>query len=106
MITGVIAEGLKPELSLIVRGPSGIEHSVNARIDTGFDDYVLLPQSVVDELQLPFLMRTPIDLADGSQRYLNYHGATVLWNGQERKLPVLATPSENALIWDGPSRKP
>ncbi len=68
-------------LRLTVRGPQNQEQEIEVIVDTGFNDYLTLPPDQVAALGLPFAAPTRATLADGSEVELNYHCATVLWDG-------------------------
>lgn len=68
---------------------SGI--SIECVIDTGFTDALCLPAPAVAALGLPYQFDFPASLADGSHVMLPVHEATILWNGIEQRVHVLAT---------------
>ena len=70
-------------------GPPDI--NIEFVVDTGFTDYLTLPQAAVTALDLPFLYRMNADLADDSTVEIAVHLATVFWNGVEKNVRVLAT---------------
>lgn len=90
MIQGVVTPDREAVIRLVVRGSQGQEHEVEAVIDTGFNDYLTLPPDLVTALGLPFAAPTQATLADGSVAQMNYHRATVVWDGAPRSALVLA----------------
>ena len=73
-------------------------------VDTGFAGHLTLPPPAVDALQMPFLWEITANLADDSVIVVNVYTATILWNGEERRLEVLATgarPLIGPLLLDG-----
>lgn len=60
-------------------------------VDTGFTEFLTLPVAAVASLRLPYSHDYPAYLADGSIVQMNIHLATILWNGVEREVTVLAT---------------
>jgi clan AA aspartic protease len=73
-------------------------------IDTGFSGALTLPVPVVMALELPFERQIVVSLADDSIVSINAHVATILWNGRERAVEVLATgarPLLGTLLLDG-----
>jgi clan AA aspartic protease len=60
-------------------------------VDTGFTDRLCLPPEAVNLLRLPFLYNVPVNLADNSSVSLAVHQATIIWDGMERDVRVLAT---------------
>jgi clan AA aspartic protease len=66
-------------------------------IDTGFTDYLCVPKRFVDALGLQFEYNMRANLADNSNVLLPVYRATILWDGEERDIRVLAT-GERPLI--------
>lgn len=60
-------------------------------VDTGFTDHLCLPPEAVNLLRLPFLYNLSVNLADNSSVSVAVHQATILWDGMERDVRVLAT---------------
>ncbi len=60
-------------------------------VDTGFSEFLTLPLAAVTAMQLPFLYPMDAGLADGSAIQISVYSATILWNGYERKISVVAT---------------
>ena len=75
-------------MSLPVRGPEGQEREIEAVIDTGYSGNLTLPQGLVAELGLPFVIRSWSVLADGTVVRFDVHSATVVWNDRERRVDV------------------
>ena len=65
--------------------------SVDFVVDTGFTGELTLPVSAVTALGLRFKQQTPTSLADDSSLLLDVHEAVILWNGEERRVEVIAT---------------
>lgn len=51
-------------------------------LDTGFNGYLTLPQTLIEELDLPVMGDGAAVLADGSEAAFNVYGVTVLWDDQ------------------------
>jgi clan AA aspartic protease len=90
MITGVVTPYREAVIRLRVRGPAGNEEEVEAVIDTGFNRFLTLPSSLISLLGLPFEASTQATLADGRAVPMDYYRASVLWDGQDRAILVLA----------------
>ena len=88
MIEGVVNDSLEAVISLVLRGPAGQARDLQAVIDTGYNGFLTLPSSIVNELGLPFRFRGRALLADGREETFDVHGVTVLWNGQPRYVEV------------------
>jgi len=89
MMTGNVAD-LHALLPVVFRLPNQRNLTIEFVVDTGFTGFLTLPPAVVAAMELPFLHRIPADLADASTIELNVYAATMLWNGGERQVPVLA----------------
>lgn len=59
-------------------------------VDTGYTGYLTLPPAAVAALGLPFEYDLPANLADDSEVLVPVHAATILWNGVEQPVRVLA----------------
>ena len=60
-------------------------------VDTGFTKFLTLPVAAIGAMRLPFLHNRSAYLADGSTARKPIYAATILWNGVERQVSVLAT---------------
>lgn len=90
MITGVITADREAAVRFPVRDQHGQEREVQAIIDTGFNGYLTLSESLVSALGLSYHSRIVVTLGDGSDRVLRQYEATVVWDGREREVLVLA----------------
>lgn len=73
-------------------------------IDTGFMGELTLSPAVVLALGLPFVRQITANLSDDSTIDVSVHAATILWDGHERDVGVLATgarPLLGTLLLDG-----
>ena len=86
MILGTVNDAYEAAISLAVQGPTGQSREVEAVIDTGFTGFLSLPSALATELGLPFLTSESAFLADGSLVRFSVHDATVLWDGQPRRI--------------------
>ncbi len=59
-------------------------------VDTGFAGFLALPAAAVQAMQLPYAHHTAIALADQSEIQAPVYAATILWEGAEREVRVLA----------------
>ena len=66
-----LAEVLNPTLTLQVQGGGEAKEltavQIEALVDTGFDDYLSFSYRLAEELGLPVMGQTNVELADGSQ---------------------------------------
>jgi clan AA aspartic protease len=73
-------------------------------LDTGFTGFLTLPVDAVTRMRLSFLNEIPADLADDSTVQVSVHAATIVWQGAERDVRVLALgrrPLLGAALLDG-----
>jgi clan AA aspartic protease len=87
-VTGRV-EDLKPILPVTFIGTEG-NLSLDFVIDTGFTDFLTLPVAAVRAMGLPIVNRRAGRLADGSVTEFDVYAARILWNTEERIVPVLA----------------
>lgn len=80
MVEGSVNAALRAVISLSVQGPRGRNRTIEAVVDTGFNQFLILPWSVVSELQLPFVGSSQAFLGDGSEVWFATYRATLLWD--------------------------
>ena len=90
MIEGNVV-GLQAQIGVLFRlaGRSQILE-IKCVVDTGFEGFLTLPPAAVEQLQLSYLTNLNANLADNSSIQTDVYLATILWNGVERDVPVLA----------------
>jgi len=59
-------------------------------VDTGFVGHLTLPVAAEEALELPFVRRITANLADDRTVPVNFHAATIVWNGREQEVTVAA----------------
>lgn len=87
MIVGVVNSVREAVIPLSVRGPDG-QIEIDAVIDTGFNGYISLSRALISELGFPFRRRGRAVLADGGEIIFDVYEATVIWDGERRRLEV------------------
>ena len=97
MMEGEVTAQREAVVSLKLHGKNGLEIIINAVIDTGFTDNLTLPSSIINECGYPFVMTGDAQLADGGIIEFNIHRATILWNGELRKVLVHAAECTSLL---------
>lgn len=91
MIVGTVNDDLEAMVELTVYGQGLRKRKVRFQVDTGFNDFLVIPEEVVAYLKLRRTeLRNYLTLADGSVRLQHYHECDVLWNGERRTVLVLA----------------
>jgi predicted aspartyl protease len=88
MITGVVTHNREAIVTLTLRGSQGLEADIDAVLDTGFTEYLSLPQVWVAALALTYLFTDDVTLADGAIVQVNLYECIVVWDGQDRTVPV------------------
>ena len=78
-------------LPVIFRLSAQPDFTLEFVIDTGFSGFLTLPSKAVKAMQLPFDHEQFASLADGSFTRMALHSATILWNGDEQQVGVVAT---------------
>ncbi len=89
MINGIVV-GLQAQIGIIVCLPDNPNLEIKCVVDTGFEGFVTLPPAAVEKLGLTYITRINANLADNSNVSTNVYLATILWNGKERDVAVLA----------------
>ena len=59
-------------------------------VDTSFSGYLALPSAAVQAMGLPYAHHAAATLADETEIQVPVHSATILWEGAEREIRVLA----------------
>ena len=83
--------GLDALLNLLFRIVGQPDIEIEFVIDTGFAGFLTLPLAAVSALQLPYVRRLIANLADGSAVQTDVYAATIVWDGVEIDVEVLAT---------------
>lgn len=96
MIQGTVV-GLQARVGVIFRFANGPDLEIEFVVDTGFAGALTLPPRAVAALGLPLVQDMPATLADGSDIKVDVHIATILWNGREVEVAVLAMGSRPLL---------
>ncbi|MBD2250599.1 clan AA aspartic protease [Nostoc parmelioides] len=96
MIYGKVRDG-RVIVPVVFRLASQPDFFLDFIIDTGFNDHLTLPPQAVSTMNLPLYSSTEARLADGSKALLSIHLATIVWDGIERLVPVLAAGYEPLL---------
>ena len=91
------------DLRALIRIKVGLPHSSNAKditvwIDTAFNGSLVLPEAIVDELQLPQQSTAEAILADGKKVELATFGCGVEWFGKSYTTQVTSNASQYGLL--------
>ncbi len=102
MITGTITN-LRPQIRLYVKGV-GVNGVFEFTIDTGYQGTLTLAEADCLALKLPWVKKATFQLADGKPIKRNVYRLTIVWDGRERDVEVLALADEpllGAVLLDG-----
>ena len=88
MINGRVTVYREAIISLSVKGSEGQSKEIDAVIDTGFNGFLTLPASLIQELGLVWRRRGRAMLADGSESLFDIYEATITWDGRPRRIAV------------------
>jgi clan AA aspartic protease len=89
VITGTVIDG-RATIAVTFRLNNQPDFSIDFVIDTGFTGSLCLPPEAIAVLGLPFQFEIPANLANNSNVFLKVYTATILWNGEEQEVNVLA----------------
>jgi clan AA aspartic protease len=90
VISGIVTDR-QATVALTLLLPNGSRIPIEFVIDTGFTGELCLPMEAVSLMGLTFRHDTQANLADNSEVLLALHEATILWDGAEREVLVIAT---------------
>lgn len=88
MINGRVTVYREAVISLSVKGLEDQYREIDAVIDTGFNGFLTLPASLIQELGLVWRRRGRAMLADGSESLFDIYEATITWDGRPRRIAV------------------
>src|SRR5690348_9297104 len=90
MTTGRM-ERLRALVPVTLRMPGQPGLSIEFLVDTGFTGSLALPPTAIAALHLPYLEEVSANLANDTDVPIHVYAATILWDGGEREVRVLAT---------------
>jgi clan AA aspartic protease len=89
MIQGLVT-GLQARINVPFRVAGQPDPQIECVVDTGFAGALVLPPAAIAALGLPYRTHVTAKLADNTRRRAAVHVATILWEGEERDVAVLA----------------
>ena len=104
MIQGHVNPAYEAVIMLTLRSHTGSEREIEVVIDTGYNGFLSLPPTLVEDLELPLVGPSEAMLANGLVETFNVHDATVLWDGMPRDIEADAVgpaPLAGMLLPDG-----
>ena len=75
--------------------------TVKVLVDTGYDGHLMLPQDLIDSLNLTYLADTKYQTADGNVAYGSTYLAELAWFGRKEAIEVDSTMGSFALLGMG-----
>lgn len=93
MIRGEVNAAYEAVIPVTLRAANGQDRNFEAVIDTGFSGYLTLNPVDIAALQLPFQQRQTFLLGDNRQVEFDIYLATIIWDGSEIEIAVLASNS-------------
>jgi clan AA aspartic protease len=74
----------------VLGAAENVSLELDAVVDTGFNDFLTLSQSVIEDLQLTLAAPMLAELADGNVVETDSYRATVFWDGEPKDVFVVA----------------
>ena len=93
MISGQVNLHFEPKVCIFIDDSKGQPQPVDVTIDTGFTGFLSLPSALITGLGLGWMQKRNVQLADGSVVGLDVYSATVIWDGQPRKVEAYSCNS-------------
>lgn len=87
MMQGFVNQSCEAVLPIVVKNES-ITQLTDAVIDTGFSGFLTLPADIIAVLDLTWKGRDVTTLGDGTSCIFDVCIATVIWDGQYRKVDI------------------
>lgn len=94
MITGIVNSYHEAAIKVSIHAADTQEQQIEFILDTGFSGSLTLPQSIITALGLPFRSRGSAILADGSETEFDIYAATVVWDGEPRRVLIEAADTD------------
>ncbi len=94
MLSGRVTPEREALVAVEVHGDKGQVARIEATIDTGYDGFLTLPKSMVEDLGLSYLGPARAALGDGNEVRMDVFIATVQWQGGPRDVLVLEAEGE------------
>ena len=67
-------------VTIAIVNPTGAPRELEAVVATGFNGFIILPEDLVEELDLPFLYSSQAFLADDRELNVQVHQVLLNWN--------------------------
>ena len=94
MMFGVVNNNCEAIIKIAVGRIDSTKITVDAVIDTGFTSFLSLPLAIITDLGLSWHYRDIGTLGDGSEVVFEIYKASVIWDGQNKIIDVVASESD------------
>jgi clan AA aspartic protease len=94
MMFGAVNDNCESIIKVAVGRVDSPKIAVDALIDTGFTSFLSLPLSIITELDLTWHYRDVGTLGDGSEIVFELYKASVIWDGQNKLIDVVASDAD------------
>jgi clan AA aspartic protease len=94
MMFGAVSNACEAMIKVAVGRIDSPKIIVDAVIDTGFTSFLSLPLSIITELDLAWHYRDVGTLGDGSEIVFELYKASVIWDGQNKLIDVVASEAD------------
>lgn len=94
MMFGVVNDNCEAIIKVAVGRIGSPKVAFDAVIDTGFTSFLSLPLSIITELDLAWHYRDVGTLGDGSEVVFELYKASVIWDGQNKLIDVVASDAD------------
>ena len=94
MHQGTVNQNLEPCVNLTVFGSGGATLDLEFVIDTGCTEELILPQNIINRLNLVQGDDIPVTLGNGTTEDYSTYTARIEWHGRRRAVAVTSVGSE------------
>ena len=86
---GRVVPSRGPIVQLSIQRPGDREREIEALLDTGFNGFLALPSSLIEEFSLPHLGREQVTLANGRVHFTRKYEVAVRFAGTVQSVEVV-----------------
>jgi clan AA aspartic protease len=94
MMFGRVNDNCEAIIKIAVGRIGSPKIAIDAVIDTGFTSFLSLPLAIITDLGLPWHYRDVGTLGDGSEVVFELYKASIIWDGQNQMIDVVASDAE------------
>lgn len=89
MTEGIVRD-LQARVNVVLKLPGRLDISIECVVDTGFAGALTLSPAAIAAFELPFFQEIDANLANDADVKTAVHVATIVWEGREFEVAVLA----------------